>query len=461
LKNISIFGTSSDSGKSTITFALGRILNQLGYKTTPFKAQNVSNNSSVADDGSEIAVSTAFQAEAMNAKSTYHINPVLLKSSYNSWQLVLNGKVANSLEFKKYYEHIDMLKPEVKKSFEYLDREYDIVIAEGAGSPVELNLMSKDLSNTYIAQEFDTKIILVADIERGGVFASIYGVYNLLSQQLRDNVIGVIINKFRGDVSFFDEGIEIIEKDFGIPVLGIMPYFNTNLAYEDSYSLINYKQNREYKIKVALIKYPHISNFNDIEPLIADSEIYVDFVDYAKPLDEYDAIILPGTKMTIQDLRWLKEKKIFDEVKRFNKKIFAICGGYQMLFENLIDIDGVENSKGEIESGFGYIDDTIEFREKKILKNGEYEVFDNIYSGFEIHCGTSKKYPLYFQSELIDGTFLHSIFDNDDYRDKCFKNICSSYNGYSFSKYRKNQIDEFCDILKKNINIKKIIDNLN
>lgn len=460
MQNISIFGTSSDSGKSTITFVLGRILNQLGYKCTPFKAQNVSNNSIVADDGKEIAVSTAFQAYAMNTKSSYHINPILLKSGNKEWQLVLNGEMKSELKVKEYYKILDTLKNDVKNAFEYLDRKYDIVIAEGAGSPVELNLIEKDLSNTYIANEFDTKIILVADIERGGVFASIYGVYHLLSEKLRKNVIGVIINKFRGDISFFEDGIKIIENDFNIPVLGVLPYFNINLAYEDSYSLINYTQNNKYKIKVAVIKYPHISNFNDIEPLIADDEIYVDFIEKSMPLDSYDVIILLGTKMTISDLRWLKEKKIFEEIKKFNKKIFAICGGYQMLFEILIDIDGVENPKGDSESGFGFIDDVIEFRNKKILNKGLYQVFDSEYNGFEIHCGVSKKYPLFYQNDRIEGSFLHGIFDNDSYRSDRFNKIYADYKGYSYEKYKNSQIDSFSKMFKENINIDKIISNI-
>lgn len=460
MKSISIFGTSSDAGKSTITFALGRVLASMGYKTTPFKAQNVSNNSMVADDGSEIAVSTFFQSFAMNTTSSYHINPILLKSSNGKWQLVVNGKVEKNLKVKEYYDMLDTLKPKVKEAFLYLQDRYDIVIAEGAGSPVELNLLSKDLSNTYIANEFDTKIILVADISKGGVFASIYGVYHLLDEKLRKNIIGVIINKFMGDISFFDEGIDIIQSRFGIPTLGILPYSPFNLAFEDSYSITSYHQDKNHKIKIAVIKYPHFSNFNDIEPLIADDEVLVDFVDTSISLDSYDMVLLGGSKNTISDLRWLKEKKIYDKIKSYSKKIVAICGGYEMLFDNLIDIDGVETTPLDSERGFGFIDDDIRFYDHKILKKGAYELFDDKYYGFEIHCGISQKYPLFYKKDNIEGTFLHSIFDNNTYRTKLFASINDQYIGYDFDIYRQNKIDEFCNMFAKNINIQKIIDNL-
>ena len=198
MKNISIFGTSSDAGKSTITFVIAKIIQELGYSVAPFKAQNVSNNAKVCDDHSEIAVAQHFQAEVLNVPTSYHNNPILLKSGQkNSASLIVNGKVVANKNVLEYYRDLEGLKPAVKKAFEYLNQRYDCVVCEGAGSPVELNLMDKDLSNIYIATEFKTKIILVADIEKGGVFASIWGVYNLLPKPLQDNVIGVIFIKFR------------------------------------------------------------------------------------------------------------------------------------------------------------------------------------------------------------------------------------------------------------------------
>jgi len=200
LNNISIFGTSSDAGKSTLTFVIGRIIQEAGYRVVPFKAQNVSNNAKVCADGSEIGIAQYFQAEVLGVPPSYHMNPILLKSGQkSSASLIVNGKVITSKDVREYYRDLDLLKPAVDKAFSYLNERYDCVVCEGAGSPVELNLMDKDLSNIYIATKFKTKIILVADIEKGGVFASIWGVYNLLPKELQKNVIGVIVNKFRGD----------------------------------------------------------------------------------------------------------------------------------------------------------------------------------------------------------------------------------------------------------------------
>ncbi|MBL0721673.1 MAG: cobyric acid synthase, partial [Sulfurovum sp.] len=243
LQPISIFGTCSDSGKSTLTFVIAKIIQDMGYTVSPFKAQNVSNNAVVCDDNSgEIAISQHFQASVLGIKSSYHMNPILLKSGRkSSASLIIEGKTIDTTDVREYYKNLDKLKPIVKRSFKYLYNKYDCLVCEGAGSPVELNLMDKDLSNIYIATEFKTKIILVADIEKGGVFASIWGVYNLLPEELKNRVIGVIINKFRGDLTLFDKGIDIIENEFKIPVLGVLTYSPFNLGFEDSQSLKNYQ----------------------------------------------------------------------------------------------------------------------------------------------------------------------------------------------------------------------------
>jgi len=213
LKSISVFGTSSDSGKSTIALALCRIFKEMGFDVAPFKAQNMSNNACVCDDGSEIGVAQYMQAVAIGLKTSYHLNPILLKPEKDTKsQVIINGKAHTSKSARDYFRDIDSLKPVVRESFEYLQKRHDFLICEGAGSPVELNIMDKDLSNNFVAGEFGTKIVLVADIERGGVFASIYGTLALLDEGMRKNVIGVIVNKFRGDLSLFDDGVRIIKE---------------------------------------------------------------------------------------------------------------------------------------------------------------------------------------------------------------------------------------------------------
>ena len=310
MNSLSIFGTSSDAGKSTLAFAITYLLHHRGISVAPFKAQNVSNNSQVTDAGGEIAIPQYFAAEAIGLRTTPNMNPILLKSGGKSKaHMIVNGKSVGNKDVWDYYRDIKTLKPDVKKAFLELQKRYDCIVAEGAGSPVELNLMSKDLSNIYVAQEFNTKIILVADIQRGGVFASIYGVYRLLPKRLRANVIGVIVNKFQGDIRLFDEGVKIIEKKFNIPVLGVVPFKPFNLGFEDSESIMNYVQDsRDAIIKVGVIKLPHISNFTDFEPLVADREIELSFISSVSEVASCDLVVVPGSKRVVDDLAWLRER---------------------------------------------------------------------------------------------------------------------------------------------------------
>ncbi len=465
LKNISIFGTSSDAGKSTITFIIAKILQDMGYKVAPFKAQNVSNNAQVCLDGGEIAIAQYFQSKVLGLEPTYHQNPILLKSGRNSSaSLIIEGKVKTNKDVREYYRDLDTLKPAVNRCYKYLNKKFDCLVCEGAGSPVELNLMDKDLSNIYVAKKFNTKIILVADIEKGGVFASIYGVYKLLPKKLRKNVIGVIVNKFRGDLSLFDEGIKIIEKDFKIPVLGVLPYIPFNYGFEDSQSLLNYNQDiSKAIINVGVIAYPYMSNYNDFESLIDDENINLEFIQNNKSLDKYDCIILPGSKLVIKDLIWLKQNALFQSIKKYKKsgkQIIGICGGYEMMFDSLNDKNALENIEPTLEKGFGFIDDKIVFKKKKIVKKTNEKILGLKVNGFEIHHGISKKYPLYFEKNNIFGTFIHELFDNDEIRNVIFKKINKDYIEFNFNSKKQNKIDMFINEMKNRINLDLIMENI-
>ncbi len=438
MHNISIFGTSSDAGKSTITWLIGRILQESGYTVAPFKAQNVSNNAHVADDGSEIAIAQYFQAKALGVPTSWHNNPILLKSGRgNAASLIVGGSVVETKDVRAYYRDLDTLKPIVQEAFEYLDNSYDCVIAEGAGSPVELNLMNKDLSNIFIAATYHTKIILVADIEKGGVFASIYGVYHLLPEPLRKSVIGVIVNKFRGDMSLFDEGVRIIEEEFNIPVLGVLPYAPFNLGFEDSQSLRNYVQECSKATRhVAVIAYPTMSNYTDFEPLLADPNTCVEFVYANIDLSGFTCIILPGSKLVMQDLAWLKESGLFAQIQQHHEAgkidIIGICGGYQMMFEHIIDNACIEVQEPTTVEALGFIDDTILFQSEKILKNQG--------DTYEIHHGTSSKYPHAYKTDKLYGTFSHGLFIDD-----------------WFKRYEKEQIEAFTQTIKPHLDIERIL----
>ena len=455
INSLSIFGTSSDAGKSTLAFAITYLLHQSGIKVVPFKAQNVSNNSQVTDEGGEIAIPQYFAAQAIGLKTTPYMNPILLKSGGQSKaHMIVNGVSVGNSNVWEYYRNIKYLQPTVKHAFLELKKDYDVIVAEGAGSPVELNLMDKDLSNIYIANEFNTKIILVADIERGGVFASIYGVYNLLPTNLRKNVVGVIVNKFRGDLSLFDDGINIIEKDFNLKVLGVVPYKTFNLGFEDSQSIMNYTQNtRKSILKVGVIKLPHISNFTDFEPLIADKEIELSFISNPKELDSCNLIVLPGSKIVIDDLAWLIKNGFEKYLISKKKPIVAICGGYEMMFERILDPLHIESEQEEVK-GFGRFKGNVTFKKEKIVKKGTYNLFNCVIDGYEIHNATTKKKAK--TKKNLYGTFIHGIFDNDEFRYRLFSSINKSYKGYKFKKYKAKAIKKFALHINKYVDMDTI-----
>jgi len=457
MHDISVFGTSSDAGKSTLSFALTYLLHQEGIKVAPFKAQNVSNNSKVCDSGGEIAEAQHFAATSIKLETTADMNPVLLKSGKgSSSSLILNGQSCGVKSVMDYYRDIGNLKPLVKEAFLRLKSQYECVVAEGAGSPVELNLMDSDLSNIFIASEFKTKIVLVADIERGGVFASIWGVYNLLPKALQKNVMGVIVNKFRGDMRLFNEGVEIIENEFGIPVLGVLPYRTFNLGFEDSQSLLNYKQNASNsKIVVGVISLPHMSNFTDFEPLVADSEVDLRFISHVHEAHNCDVLVLPGTKRTIDDLQWLKQQKLDRLIQEKNRCLVAICGGYQMLFEEIIDEEAIESEEACHVKGIALIQGAVRFQSEKLVKSGDYEVFGIQLQGYEIHHGMAER--LYVEDEDLYGTFVHGLFDSDEFRKKVFTKIDKKYRGFDFKQHKEDEIESFAQHVATHIDMKKLL----
>ena len=460
MQPLAIFGTGSDAGKTTLVMALCRIFADQGLKVAPFKAQNVSNNSGVTKENREISRAQCLQAEAARVEPSYMFNPVLLKSHGNgSVQVIVNGLVHKKQPIATYYDEIGELKQHVQQAFSRLQQDYDLVIAEGAGSPVELNLLDKDLSNTFIANTFNTKNILVADIERGGVFASIYGTMALMDPVMRSNLSGVIINKFRGDRRFFDQGEKIIRDRFGVPVLGVLPFQPLNIDMEDSQSLRNYQQRLDdVKIRVAVIAYPGLSNYNDLDVLMADPELYVELIHAYRSLSNFDMVLLPGSKTVIRDLQWLKQQGLFNEIEQFNKPVFGLCGGYQMLCQSLHDPDVLEHDSAIIETGLSFIDDIVLYQSPKILQRGYYQLFSyTAIKGYEVHCGRMDKYPLFYQSGRYTGTHVHGVFDDDAFRSDYFKSINPQYQGYDYANYRETQIQGFIDMVANNLDTGAIL----
>lgn len=436
---IVVLGTTSHSGKSTLVASLCRILSNRGLKVAPFKSQNMSLNSWVTANGSEIGIAQAFQAWAARVDPTELMNPILLKPKGDrTSQVIVLGKPVADKSAEEYYKGIEGLKGVVDSALDELEKKYDYIVVEGAGGAAEINLFDRDIANIYVAERLQAPIILVGDIERGGVFASLFGTVQLLPPQIRSLVKGLVINKFRGDPAILEPGLESLEKLTGIPVLGVVPYLNLALPSEDSVSLGDKTRankvaaGNDNLVEIAVIKLPRISNFTDFEPL--EPSANVRYVALGEPLGKPDAVIIPGTKNTVSDLEEMKRSGMDRQILALrDTPILGICGGYQILGKEIIDC-GIENTVGAV-SGLGLLDAVTRFDlyEKRTLQvrkkvTGGGPILDRIrgqeVAGYEIHMGvTFPKGEAAFADDgavakdgLVIGTYLHGIFENENFR---------------------------------------------
>ena len=351
MKAISVLGTSSNSGKSWFATALCALLRRKGLSVAPFKAQNMSNNSFVTLDGGEIGRAQAAQAEACGLQPTVEMNPILLKPSGRlGSQLVLLGRAREHVESAEYYRLIEKLWPIVCETLEYWRKRCDVLVLEGAGSPVELNLMSRDIVNLRPIRHLDGKWVLVADIERGGVFAQIVGTWNLLGRDDQARGLGVAVNKFRGDLSLFADARDCLAEKTSLPYLGVLP-FSPKLQPESEDSLCREAEERGDGDTIAWIRFPHLSNSQDCQPWLVDSGVRVRWVQQANDVDGAKIVVLPGSKNTVADLQWLHETGIEKVVKRAAQRgvpIVGICAGYQMLGESVRDPEGIAGDRGVV-----------------------------------------------------------------------------------------------------------------
>lgn len=462
MKTLCIFGTTSNAGKSTLTMALGKLLKDAGFTTMPYKAQNMSNNAAVADDGSEIARAQALQAEVLDIKTSWKQNPILLKPlGDRRSQLVLRGQDGGIYTAQEYYESLDWIRDAVDESLESFKQECDVLIAEGAGSPVELNLMNKDLANIYVALRTGGKIILIADIENGGVFAQIHGTLDLLPAALRQNVIGVVINKFRGDQSLFEEGVKIIEEQFKVPVLGVVPHMSLPICFEDSQNIEKYcASKRNPLIRAAMIRFPKIANYDDFDPFVLDPQVEMELIDYDTNLEGFDCILLPGSRSVISDLRWLKDIGLYKRIWECDTPVFGICGGYQMLFESIEDPDSVETPNPDFEPGFGFIRDKIVYKPEKKLKKEVYTYEDHPIPGYEMHHGFSYKFPLFFKEGRIHGSHVHGVFAGDSYRNAFLSGLNKDYKPYLYAERRHEVLSRVIQAFSTHLDMERIINEL-
>ncbi len=445
-KKIIFLGTGSDVGKSICTTAFCRILKNCGIRVAPFKAQNMSNNSFVTVEGGEIGRAQAAQAEACGLSPSVHMNPVLLKPVTDiGSQVVLQGKVFANMKAGEYYHLKKDLKKIVMESFSILESQYEAIIMEGAGSCCEVNLRAHDIVNFEMAMMSRAPVVLVADIDRGGVFAQIIGSLEVITPKEREMVKGFVINKFRGDPELFRSGIEYIEKKTGKPVYGLIPAYNAiRIDTEDSMSLDKIIEKQHYQhgqLKIGVVRLPHVSNFTDLEVLETEPCLSVTWLLGSGELDRYDVIVIPGSKSTIADMRWLWENGWVDPVRKYasgNKGfVLGLCGGYQILGKEILDPEGIEGEQSRIE-GLGLIDTVTEIAATKTVRltEGKDRLFHQKVRGYEIHMGNThlgKASPFLELDNGFDGAvsrrgnvfgaYLHGLFDSAGFRHHFIEHI--------------------------------------
>lgn len=475
-KKLMVLGTCSNAGKSLIAAGLCRILKNRGYKVAPYKSQNMALNSFITEDGLEMGRAQVVQAEAAGVKPDVRMNPILLKpNSDTGSQIILHGEVYGNYTAALYYEEKEFFEREAVKALEELERDFDYIIMEGAGSASEINLKSKDIVNMGLAKKVDAPVIIVGDIDRGGVFGALAGTMLLFDDEERELVKGVIINKFRGNIDILKPGLEMIEDIIKSPVLGVVPYMEVDIDDEDSLSMKEKGSKVSGFIDIVVIRTPRISNFTDFNAFEQFEGVGVRYVKSPREIGDPDMIIIPGTKSTMGDLKWLRETGMETRIQKHaskGKPVFGICGGYQMLGQYLKDEHGVEGG-GEMK-GIGLLPHSTEFSESKTRKsqigklanvNGIFKGLSGMeYEGYEIHMGISPGFGNIINEENIYGTYIHGIFDRSEISTEIINSLMKS-KGIEVShkdvidmdKYKEKQYEILAENLEKAIDVDKLL----
>ena len=486
---IMVQGTASDVGKSVLVAGLCRIFSRDGRRCAPFKSQNMALNSGITADGKEMGRAQIFQAEAAGIEPDVRMNPVLLKPTSDSKaQVILMGKVATDMDARRYHEYKPQLKARIQTVYRSLAAEQDVMVLEGAGSPAEINLRDRDIVNMGMAELAQCPVILVADIDRGGVFAAIYGTLALLQDHERWRVKGVIINKFRGDVALLKPGLEQIEALTGVPVIGVMPWLDIDLEDEDGVAIQRgkYHAARQQALDIAVLKLPHISNFTDFNPLAAQPDTRVRYISHPGELDGADLVILPGSKNTLGDLHWLHSTGMASAMldwRAAGKPVFGICGGYQMLGRQISD--DIESGLGT-QPGLGLLDMLTKFAHDKVTVRTRASVLPGLLggagghpvSGYEIHMGTTLVQPgtrpllalenggedgAISKDGLVAGCYLHGIFDNTRFTRALLDTLrqrkgLAPWEGeiVDYRQWKDNQFNQLADAMCQHIDIDRL-----
>jgi adenosylcobyric acid synthase len=471
-------GTTSDAGKSVLTAGLCRVLARKGIHVAPFKSQNMALNSAVTKDGGEIGRAQAVQAQAAYIEPTVHMNPVLLKPNTDvGAQIIVQGKAIADMDAIGYNGYKKVVMGPIMESFGILQDEYQTVIIEGAGSPAEINLRENDVANMGFAENADVPVIIIADIDRGGVFAHLYGTLALLSESEQARVIGFVINRFRGDIKLLESGLDWLEEKTGKPVLGVLPYLHGLMLEAEDAINVQQVEAADEQLNVVVPVLTRVSNHTDFDPLRMHPQVNLQFVGKGQSISPTDLIIIPGTKSVRSDLAFLREQgwdKQIERHLRLGGKVMGICGGYQMLGENIADPDGIEGDAGESQ-GLGYLQTSTILAPEKLLKQtvGTLQLTEQQavpVRGYEIHAGITSgiknNAPVQLQDgpdgqlgidNQVFGTYLHGIFEQTE---AC--NAILSWAGLEatqtpdFDLIREQGIDRVADTLEEYMKLDKL-----
>ena len=474
-KNIMIQGTMSNAGKSLLCAGLCRILKQDGYRTAPFKSQNMALNSFITKEGKEMGRAQVVQAEAAGILPDVRMNPILLKPTTDvGSQVIVNGVVRGNMSATEYYKHKLEFVPDIMEAYNSLASEYDVIVLEGAGSPAEINLKQDDIVNMGMAKLADAPVLLVGDIDRGGVFAQLYGTIALLEDDEKKRVKGTVVNKFRGDRAILEPGIKMLEDLCGVPVAGVVPYLHVDIDDEDSLTERFSGSDIRKLIDIAVIRLPRISNFTDLSVFGRFENVSLRYVEKPSDLHDPDMIIIPGTKSTISDLKWMRESGLEAAVMKAvsgGALLFGICGGYQMLGNSVSDPSGVEAGKESSIRGFGCLPMDTVFEGEKIQTQtrGIFKDVEGLlsplngqaYEGYEIHMGRSEnKMPAVTGNGTVFGSYIHGIFDAPGIAETVLRVLCEK-KGADFSKlrsfdivnYKDQQYDKLADAVRSGLDM--------
>ena len=473
-KPIMIQGTMSNAGKSILCAALCRIFRQDGYRVAPFKSQNMALNSFITDEGLEMGRAQVVQAEAAGIKPSVLMNPILLKPTTDvGSQVIVNGEVRGNMRAVDYFKYKKQLIPDIMRAYDTLAADNDIIVIEGAGSPAEINLKSDDIVNMGMAKMAKAPVLLVGDIDRGGVFAQLYGTVALLDENERKMVKATVINKFRGDVSILAPGLDMLFDLVKIPCAGVVPYIKLDIDDEDSLSERLTAGTRK-EIDIAVISLPRISNFTDFSPFSRFSGVSLRYVKNLFELGAPDLIIIPGSKSTIEDLKWMRQNGLEAEIFKQSSRgvpVFGICGGLQMLGKKISDPDGTEGG-GEI-SGLGLLDTETVFAKTKTrtqtegIFTGVGGIFSELnelrYRGYEIHMGQSGVDGAVLQKGNIYGSYIHGLFDENGIAE-CIVRALYDNRGLKFDEnavfdvhaYRESQYDKLAETVRSALDMELI-----